>query len=145
MTGWHVAAKKLQRRRKSRTCRTKTSGWFLTFNSRVNFSSDMRKTNTNFLAFHSGLYKIKYDRRNYKLIVKALNGKEFKTIHTINRAQLIDDAMDLAWTGQQVFNVIYFFLVELISSPTSGLRNCFCYDKLSASRKRIHSMEGSVG
>jgi aminopeptidase N len=53
----------------------------------------------------AGLYKIKYDRRNYKLIVKTLNGENFKTIHTINRAQLIDDAMDLAWTGEQDYGV----------------------------------------
>lgn len=53
----------------------------------------------------AGLYKIKYDRRNYKLIVKALNGEKFKDIHTINRAQLIDDAMDLAWTGEQDYGV----------------------------------------
>ena len=44
-----------------------------------------------------GLYKIKYDKWNWKLIVNALNGPDFKDIQTINRAQLIDDAMDLAW------------------------------------------------
>lgn len=53
----------------------------------------------------AGLYKIKYDRRNYKLIVKALNSENFKDIHTTNRAQLIDDAMDLAWTGEQDYGI----------------------------------------
>lgn len=53
----------------------------------------------------AGLYKVKYDRRNYKLIVKTLNSDKFKTIHTINRAQLIDDAMALAWTGEQDYGV----------------------------------------
>lgn len=53
----------------------------------------------------AGLYKIKYDRHNYKLIIKTLNGDDFKTIHTINRAQLIDDAMDLAWTGEQDYGI----------------------------------------
>lgn len=63
---------------------------------------------THWLIFNiqfAGLYKIKYDRRNYKLIVKALNSDKFKEIHTINRAQLIDDAMDLAWTGEQDYGV----------------------------------------
>lgn len=55
----------------------------------------------------AGLYKIKYDRRNYKLIVKALNSENFKEIHTINRAQLIDDAMDLAWTGEQSYGIAF--------------------------------------
>lgn len=53
----------------------------------------------------AGLYKIKYDKHNYKLIVKALNGPEFKDIHIINRAQLIGDAMDLAWTGEQDYGI----------------------------------------
>lgn len=53
----------------------------------------------------AGLYKVRYDRRNYKLILKTLNGEDFKTIHTINRAQLIDDAMDLAWTGEQDYGI----------------------------------------
>lgn len=53
----------------------------------------------------AGLYKIRYDRRNYKLILKTLNGDDFKRIHTINRAQLIDDAMDLAWTGDQDYGI----------------------------------------
>ena len=45
----------------------------------------------------SSLYKIKYDKKNWKLIVKTLNSPDFKDIHTVNRAQLIDDAMDFAW------------------------------------------------
>lgn len=53
----------------------------------------------------AGLYKVKYDRRNYKLIVKTLNSDQFKSIHTINRAQLIDDAMSLAWTGEQDYGI----------------------------------------
>jgi len=55
----------------------------------------------------AGLYKVKYDRRNYKLIVKHLNGPNFKDIDRINRAQLIDDAMDLAWTGQQDYGIAF--------------------------------------
>jgi aminopeptidase N len=55
----------------------------------------------------AGLYKVKYDRRNYKLIVKELNSDGFKEIHIINRAQLIDDAMDLAWTGEQDYGIAF--------------------------------------
>jgi aminopeptidase N len=53
----------------------------------------------------AGLYKIKYDKTNYELIVKTLNSDDFESIHVINRAQLIDDAMDLAWTGQQDYGI----------------------------------------
>ncbi|CAO1423722.1 unnamed protein product [Diamesa serratosioi] len=53
----------------------------------------------------AGLYKINYDRHNWRLIVNALNGPDYKDINTINRAQLIDDAMDLAWTGKQDYGI----------------------------------------
>jgi aminopeptidase N len=43
----------------------------------------------------AGLYKIKYDAENYKLIVDTLNSNDFETIHVINRAQLIDDVNDV--------------------------------------------------
>ena len=55
----------------------------------------------------SGLYKISYDMENYRLIIDFLNGPQFKTINAINRAQLIDDAMDLAWTGDQDYGVAF--------------------------------------
>lgn len=53
----------------------------------------------------AGLYKIKYDDHNYRLIVDTLNSEDFDTIDIINRAQLIDDAMDLAWVGKQDYGV----------------------------------------
>lgn len=55
----------------------------------------------------AGLYKVKYDWHNYKLIVKTLNSDSFTKIDPINRAQLIDDAMDLAWTGQQNYGIAF--------------------------------------
>lgn len=62
----------------------------------------------------AGLYKVKYDRHNYKLIVKTLNSKEFVSIHVINRAQLIDDAMDLAWTGEQDYGIALAMINYLV-------------------------------
>lgn len=66
----------------------------------------------------AGLYKIKYDRNNYKLIVKTLNSKEFDSIHVINRAQLIDDAMDLAWTGEQDYGIALAMINYLVRRYT---------------------------
>lgn len=53
----------------------------------------------------AGLYKIKYDDHNYKLIVDTLNSEAYDSINVINRAQLIDDAMDLAWIGRQDYGI----------------------------------------
>lgn len=53
----------------------------------------------------SGLYKVKYDEKNWDLLVEMLNGPQFRQVNTINRAQLINDALDFAWTGEQDYDV----------------------------------------
>lgn len=45
----------------------------------------------------SGLYKVKYDTQNWNLLIAQLAGPDYNKISSINRAQLIDDALDLAW------------------------------------------------
>lgn len=45
----------------------------------------------------SGLYKVQYDQQNWELLIKFLNGPRFKEISVMNRAQLVADALDLAW------------------------------------------------
>lgn len=45
----------------------------------------------------SGLYKVKYDNQNWDLLIDHLSGPNYKEIGVINRAQLIDDALELAW------------------------------------------------
>uniref|UniRef100_A0AAG5D4Y5 Aminopeptidase n=1 Tax=Anopheles atroparvus TaxID=41427 RepID=A0AAG5D4Y5_ANOAO len=55
----------------------------------------------------AALYKVKYDLSNYRLIVAQLNGPKYDAIGVLNRAQLIDDAMDLAWTGQQQYGIAF--------------------------------------
>ncbi|XP_058833105.1 aminopeptidase N [Topomyia yanbarensis] len=55
----------------------------------------------------AGLYKVKYDKANYRLIVKQLNSGKYNVISLANRAQLIDDAMDLAWSGEQEYGIAF--------------------------------------
>lgn len=53
----------------------------------------------------SGLYKVQYDAQNWRLLIDQLNGADFRAIGTVNRAQLIDDAMELAWTGDLNYTI----------------------------------------
>ncbi|XP_052844663.1 aminopeptidase Ey-like isoform X2 [Drosophila gunungcola] len=46
-------------------------------------------------------YKVNYDAQNWKLLIETLNSDDYQTIHVINRAQLIDDVLYFAWTGDQ--------------------------------------------
>ncbi|OWR41732.1 Aminopeptidase N [Danaus plexippus plexippus] len=49
----------------------------------------------------TGFYRINYDQRNWAMLVQILNDKSrFEEIHPINRAQIVDDAMNLALSGR---------------------------------------------
>ncbi|KAH8346459.1 hypothetical protein KR084_000853 [Drosophila pseudotakahashii] len=53
----------------------------------------------------SSPYKVNYDAQNWKLLIDTLNSDEYDTIHVVNRAQLIADISDFAWTGEQDYDV----------------------------------------
>lgn len=53
-----------------------------------------------------GFYRVNYDINNWNLIVKMLNNNH-NEISDINRAQLVDDAMNLAVEGNVDYNLVF--------------------------------------
>uniref|UniRef100_B3P5I6 Aminopeptidase n=1 Tax=Drosophila erecta TaxID=7220 RepID=B3P5I6_DROER len=53
----------------------------------------------------SAPYKVNYDAQNWKLLIATLNSEEYQSIHVVNRAQLIDDVLYFAWTGEQDYEI----------------------------------------
>ncbi|EDW98315.1 aminopeptidase N [Drosophila yakuba] len=53
----------------------------------------------------SAPYKVNYDAQNWKLLIETLNSEEYQSIHVVNRAQLIDDVLYFAWTGEQDYEI----------------------------------------
>ncbi|XP_058791213.1 aminopeptidase N [Phymastichus coffea] len=53
-----------------------------------------------FNVMETGYYRVNYDQKNWKLITQQLKGPNSADISTINRAQLIDDALNLARAGR---------------------------------------------
>lgn len=49
----------------------------------------------------TGYYRVNYDDNNWNLLVQQLN-TDHRAIHVINRAQIIDDAFNLARAGELV-------------------------------------------
>lgn len=45
----------------------------------------------------AGLFRVRYDARNWEMLIDQLAGPHFRRISAVNRAQLIDDAMGEAW------------------------------------------------
>lgn len=59
----------------------------------------------------TGYYRVNYDKENWKLIIKQLTSPEFERISTANRAQLVDDALNLARAG----HIDYSIAMDVIS------------------------------
>lgn len=53
-----------------------------------------------FNVMQTGYYRVNYDKTNWERIIKQLHGPNHELISTINRAQLIDDALNLARAGR---------------------------------------------
>lgn len=51
-----------------------------------------------------GYYRVNYDEHNWRLLIQQLND-DHNMIHTINRAQILDDALDLARAGYLDYHI----------------------------------------
>lgn len=61
----------------------------------------------------TGYYRVQYDQHNYDLLVAEVNSENWKNIHVLNRAQLLDDAINLAKARYIDINIAFGFLNSL--------------------------------
>lgn len=52
-----------------------------------------------------GYYRVNYDAENWYNIIRVLNSDNYNHIHVLNRAQLVDDALNFAFDGFIDFDV----------------------------------------
>lgn len=64
-----------------------------------------------------GFYRVLYDRRNYKLLMKELNSGSIDKLHPLNRAQLIDDTKEFVNNGRLPYN-LFINLVKYLTNET---------------------------
>ncbi|KAK0167905.1 hypothetical protein PV327_001760 [Microctonus hyperodae] len=57
-----------------------------------------------------GYYRVNYDEKNWDEIIKYLRYKNYSNIHVLNRAQLIDDSMNLARVGNLSYNIALYLI-----------------------------------
>lgn len=55
----------------------------------------------------TGLCRVNYDKQNWDLLIETLKSSSFNKIPVLSRLQLIDDAADLAWTGQLSYDTFF--------------------------------------
>ncbi|XP_077297552.1 aminopeptidase N-like [Arctopsyche grandis] len=60
----------------------------------------------------TGYYRVMYDEKNWKLLTEALKAI-LSSIHLLNRAQLIDDSLELARTLRLNYTTVYDLLFHL--------------------------------
>ncbi|XP_072749195.1 aminopeptidase N isoform X2 [Anoplolepis gracilipes] len=61
-----------------------------------------------------GYYRVNYDENNWKMLVDYMRLKNFKRIHAINRAALLDDAFNLARAGYVNYSIPFDIAMYLI-------------------------------
>lgn len=55
----------------------------------------------------TGYYRVSYDDSLWELLIQELNNGEYSTIHHLNRAQLIDDSLNLARSSHIKYDVAF--------------------------------------
>ncbi|GBP46433.1 Aminopeptidase N [Eumeta japonica] len=53
----------------------------------------------------TGYYRVNYDEENWQALSRVLNSDQYDRIHVLNRAQLIDDAFNLARNGRLDYRI----------------------------------------
>lgn len=74
-----------------------------------NISIPVEKDNT-WIIFNKqqyGYYRVNYDERNWQLIIGTLKTDNYTNIHVLNRAQLVDDSLNLARIGKLDYQVVF--------------------------------------
>lgn len=61
----------------------------------------------------SSYYRVNYDDNLWNLLIQQLNGREYEKIHLLNRAQLVDDSLNLARAGRIEYSVPFGILQYL--------------------------------
>ncbi|XP_011643084.1 aminopeptidase N isoform X2 [Pogonomyrmex barbatus] len=96
--------------------------------------NDLDVSSSQWILFNvqeTGYYRVNYDRANWQMIIKQLNKQNFKDISTINRAQLIDDALNLARAGKLdytiAFDVTSYLAHEIEYLPWKAAFNAMDY------------------
>jgi aminopeptidase N len=65
----------------------------------------------------SSYYRVNYDNALWNLLIQDLNSDKFETIHLLNRAQLVDDSLNLARAGRIGYK-IPFGILEYLSKES---------------------------
>lgn len=96
---------------------TAATGWMQGRTLRV---SDASVANGDWLVVNkqqAGYYRVQYDTQNYQLIANELSKGDFKKIHLVSRAQIIDDVFNFARTERLNYTIV-FDIIQYLEHDT---------------------------
>ncbi|XP_055638196.1 aminopeptidase N-like [Toxorhynchites rutilus septentrionalis] len=82
--------------------------WLTTESAEIRPTPSLNWDNNDWVIFNkkqTGYYRVNYDDRLWDLIIKNLHDEEYESIHHLNRAQLIDDSLNLARSGHLKYDI----------------------------------------
>ncbi|KAK8402123.1 hypothetical protein O3P69_001307 [Scylla paramamosain] len=123
--------------------KTAPSRWLSKTDSKITIRSlpDSRQW-VIFNVQETGYYRVNYDDNNWELLIKQLKADHTK-IHVNNRAQLIDDALNLARAGQLSYS-LSMNLIAYLKKETSYVPWATALDNLAYIHK-LFSHNGAYG
>ncbi|XP_073841450.1 putative aminopeptidase-2 [Musca autumnalis] len=110
--------------------------------------SNTRLESNDWIIFNiqiTAFYRVMYDPKNWQLITNTLLSDAYSRIHVLNRAQLVGDALTLACSGHQeydiAFGILEYLKHEYESPPWKsawfGLESNFCASILKSLPKNM--------
>lgn len=54
-----------------------------------------------------GYYRVNYNSANWQNLIRILNSPNYKQIHVLNRAQIVDDALTMAFDGYLSYDIAF--------------------------------------
>lgn len=90
-----------------------------------------------------GFYRVNYDTATWENISKALKTNTYSDIHVLNRAQIVDDSLNLA-RGELLDYKLALSLLQYLEGETSYLPWLAAFNNLIYVERRFTSAESDV-
>ncbi|CAG2060014.1 unnamed protein product, partial [Timema podura] len=90
----------------------------------------------------TGFYRVNYDTTNWKLLISQLNSDQYEVIPPVNRAQLLDDAFNLARAGLLDYSTL-FSLTDYLARETDYIPWYAAFNGFSFLNTRLNKASDS--
>jgi aminopeptidase N len=104
----------------------------------------LKTSNLIFRFAFIGFYRVNYDENNWALLISYLKSDNYEKIHLVNRAQLLDDSLNLARAGVLPYGTALelakYLVKELEYIPWYSALTAFSFLNLRLTGTTIHPL-----